>query len=77
MKFSKAADMVDMSVRADDGADLQPMATNDREDSFHFVARVHDDGFPCRRIAQDRAVALKHADRNYFVNEFLRHENEP
>ena len=61
MQRGKTAHMVDVSVGADDGADFQIVAAQDFEDAIDFVARIDHDGIAGCRIAQNRAVALKHS----------------
>jgi hypothetical protein len=68
MKSGKSADMINVSVRANDAANLQAVASNDLEDEFDFIAGVHDDTFARRGIAQNRAIALQHAHGNHFVD---------
>ena len=76
MKCGETADVIDVRVRADDREDLQPMAAENLEDAFDIIARVHDDGLAGGGIAQDRAVALQHADGNHFVDELFGHRPE-
>jgi hypothetical protein len=65
---SEAADVVDVSVRADDGADLEVIARENRFDALDFVAGVDDERFAGFGVAQYVAIALKHTDRQGFVN---------
>lgn len=67
VKTGEAADMVNVGVGADDGADFQIVAEQNFEDALDFVSGVHDDGFAGRRIAQDGAIALEQADGDDFV----------
>ncbi len=73
MKSGQAAYMIDMSVRADDGADFEIMAADNFEDTFDFVAGIDHDCVARRRIAQNRAVALQQPDRQHLVNQFSSH----
>ncbi len=66
----KSDDVVDMRVRNRDGGDFQMMPVNYFQDSGGIVARVDDDCFAGLRVADDVAIALQHADRENFVNEF-------
>lgn len=72
MELAEAADVVDVSVRADDGFDGQPMTTEELEDARDFVARIDDQCFARDGIADDGAIALQHTDRNGDVDEPLR-----
>jgi hypothetical protein len=60
--------VVNVGVGADDGLDLKLVSAEEAEDAFHFVAGVNNDGFVSLRIANDRAVALKHANRELEIN---------
>lgn len=60
--------MIDVRVSAHDCEYLQLVALEDFDDALDFVAGVHDDCFARFGIAENRAVALQHADGNYFVN---------
>jgi len=73
VKPSQPTDMIDMRVCADDGANLQAVLPENFLDAPDFVAWVHDDCFVRYGIAQNRAIALQHSDRNDFMNQFLRH----
>jgi hypothetical protein len=46
------------------------MALDDFQDSAGIVTGIDHDGFAGLRIADDVAIALQHADREDFVNEF-------
>jgi hypothetical protein len=62
IEFGEATDVVNMRVRADYGFDGKFVAAEKTEDAFDFVARIDDDAFQCAWIADDGAIALKHAD---------------
>lgn len=66
MESCKPAYMVNVSVRADDGTDIQTMPPQNFEYRFDVVARIHNDCVSGASIAQNRAVALKHSHRDYF-----------
>ena len=51
VKRGEAADVIDMRVRADDGADFQIMLAENFQDAANFVAGIDDDGFMRGRIA--------------------------
>jgi hypothetical protein len=65
--------VVDVGVSADDGANLQAVAFQDAEDALDIVSRVDDDSFVRDCVAQNRAVALQQAYRDYFVDEVRGH----
>src|ERR1700722_17307792 len=62
-----------MRMRAYDCAELQIMPAQNFEDAVHFIAGIHDDCFFSSGIAEDRAIALQHPDRDDFVDQFFRH----
>jgi hypothetical protein len=68
MELGKAADMIDVGVGADDDFDGEPVTAEKIEDAFDFIARVDDDGFVGLWIADDKTVALKHADGDLDVD---------
>jgi len=76
VKLGQSTNMIDMSMGADNGANLQAMLPKNFLDTLDFIARVHDDCFTRHEIAQNRAIALQHPDRNDFVNQFLRHRTK-
>ena len=68
---AQSDDVIDVRVRHHDGRDLQMMPLDHFQDSRRIVARIDDDRFAGLRIADDVAIALQHADRKNFVNQFL------
>ena len=70
MEFGQAADVIDVRMGADNGFDGEFVAAEKAEDAFDFVAGVDHDGFMCFGIANDGAVALQHADRDFDVDHF-------
>ena len=68
MEFGQAADVIDVRMGADNGFDGELVAAEKAEDAFDFVAGVDHDGFMSFGIANDGAVALQHADRNFDVD---------
>jgi hypothetical protein len=68
MEFGQAADVIDVSMGADNGFDGEFVAAEKAEDAFDFVAGVDHDGFMSLGIADDGAVALQHADRDFDVD---------
>ena len=76
MKSGKTAGVVYMRMRADYGANLQPVFAQYYGDAPNFVAGVHDDSFVRNGIAQDRAIALQNPDGNYLVDQFLFHRRQ-
>lgn len=71
-KFAEAADVIDVSMGADDGFDREPMAAEEFEDAGDFVARIDHKRFAADGVADDRAIALQHSHRNGDVDEPLR-----
>ena len=70
VELGEAADVVDVSVGADDGLDVELVATEKTEDAFDFIAGIDDDGFQGAGVADDGAVALEHADGDLEVDHF-------
>ena len=68
MELGEAPDVIDVGVGADDGFDRELVAAKQAKNTFDFVAWVDNDGFASFGIADDGAVALKHADRNFDVD---------
>ena len=71
MDAAQADDVINVSMRDDNGRDFEAMVLDDLEDPLRFIARIDDDGFVSYGIADDVAIALQHADGKNFVNEFL------
>ena len=65
--------MINVRVRAHDGENFQFVFAQNFEDPVHFVARINNNRLVRCRIAENRAIALKHSDGNDFVNQILRH----
>jgi hypothetical protein len=65
----EAANVVDVSVGADDGADFESVPVEDLKDGVGVVAGIHDDGFAGAGVAQDGAIAVEEADAEDFVDE--------
>jgi hypothetical protein len=60
-----------MSVRAHDGLDGQRVLGQQLQNSPGFVAWIDYQRFACFGIADDRTIALQHADWQDFVNDLL------
>jgi hypothetical protein len=73
MESRQAADVVDVRVSADDGANFQIIAAAEWPGCGRCRRRIDHNPFASNRIAQNRAVALQHAYRDYFVNEVRGH----
>ena len=71
VKLGEAADVIDVRVGADDGLDGEFVAAEEAEDAFDFVAGIDDDALEGAGIADDGAVALKHANGDLEVDHFL------
>jgi hypothetical protein len=69
MQFLQTADVVDVRVRADDCLDREPMAADEIHNAADFISGIEYERFACGWIADDRAVALKHADGQRKMNE--------
>src|ERR1700722_1295955 len=70
LKLVNRTDMVDMSVCDHDLFQRQSVLGKVRDDGVGIVARIDHDGFARYFIAENRAVALKPADRESFDNHF-------
>jgi len=64
--------VVDVRVSADDGLDGQLVAAEKFEDAGDLVAGINDECFACDWVADDRAIALQHANGDGDVNQSLR-----
>lgn len=73
MELAEAANVVDVSVGADDGFDGEAVATEEFEDARDFVTGVDDQRFAREGIADDRAIALQHSDGNGDVDQAMRY----
>src|SRR5262249_14145219 len=63
VELLQAAHVVNVRVCADDRFYGEFVAADEIHDSADFVARIEHERFACGRIADDRTVALKHANR--------------
>jgi hypothetical protein len=68
IELGAAADVVDVSVCADDGFDCEFVAAEEAEDALDLIAGINDDGLECAGVADDGAVALEHADGDLDVD---------
>jgi hypothetical protein len=73
MKAGKATNVVNVSMRAEDGADCKAARAEEIQDAIYFVAGIDDDGVAGFAVTQDRTVALEQSDGKNFVDEALRH----
>jgi len=71
-QLAETADVIDVGMSADDGLDRKAVPTQQFQNAGHLVAGVNHQGFSSKRISNDRAIALQHADRNGDVDESLR-----
>lgn len=71
-QLAEAADVVDVSVSADDGFDRQPVPAEQLQDARDFVTRINHERLSADWVSDDRAIALQHPDRNGDVDESLR-----
>jgi hypothetical protein len=63
--------MVDVRVRNDNGSDFQLVPFDHFQNPRCIIARIDDDCFSGLGIAQNVTVALQHANRQDFMDEFL------
>ena len=75
VKSGKPSHVIDVRVRADDCAHLEPVAANDRHDALDLVAGIDNDRITGSPVTENRAIALQQANGNYFVNEIFGHRN--
>ena len=68
LQLVRAADVIDVRVRDDDGFHAQPVPRENLEDLGDVVAGIDHDGLARLLVAEDRAVALQHANRQNLVN---------
>jgi hypothetical protein len=71
LNFAQAANVVNMRVRAHNGFYRERMLCQNFEYSGGFISRIHHERFARFGIADNRAIALQHADRQDFVNDLL------
>ena len=69
MKFTQAADVIDVRVCANDGFDDEAMTSDEVENTRDLVTRVNDQSFTRGRVTDNRAVTLQHADRDGDVDQ--------
>src|SRR5271170_4871484 len=65
--------MVNVRVGADNRTHRETVTLEPFEDALDLVARIDHQRLARLRIAQNRAVALQHADRKDLVNQFASH----
>ena len=68
---AQSDDVIDVRMREDDGRDLQMVPLDYVQNFAGIVSGIDHDGFAGLRIADNVAVALQHADRKNFVDEFF------
>lgn len=76
LHLAQASDVVDMRVRADDGLHGEGVLRQDLQNPIGFIPGIDNEGFSRLRIADDRAIALQHADRQDFVDDFFVHGSD-
>lgn len=62
VEFLQAADVINVRVRADDGFHFKLVAADEVHNAADFIARVEHDRFARYGVADNRAIALQHAD---------------
>lgn len=69
MELAKPADVINMSVRADNGLDFELVTPQEVEDPVNFIAGIHDERFARDGVADNGAIALQHPYRDSDVNQ--------
>src|SRR5262249_40280085 len=69
MELAQPADVVDVRVRAYNGFHRETAPTDQVKNPRHFIARVDHQRLARKRIADDRAIALQHAQGNGDMNQ--------
>src|SRR6266850_7915902 len=64
-----AGDVVDVAVSDDDLLDLQPMLLQEAGYLLNLCPRINHHALASSGVADDRAIALQHADRQDLVND--------
>jgi hypothetical protein len=72
VKLFQSADVVDVRMSADNGLHLKLVPAEQIHDAMNFVARIEHESFTGNWVTDDRAIALKQADRHGKVQKFLR-----
>ncbi len=72
VKLAQPADVIDMSVRADDGFDRQFVPAKEVQDTRDLVAGIDDQRFARDWIADDGTVALQHPHGDGDVDQSFR-----
>ena len=70
LQLGRAADVVDMGVGDHDGLHREPVPVQDFGDVRDIIAWIDDNGLAGLLVAENRAVALQHADRKNLVNHY-------
>ena len=68
LQLENCADMINMRVGADDLLQRQAVLVQSSKNFLGVVSRIDDDRFTRGFVAENRAVALKHADGKCFDN---------
>src|SRR5215469_14116896 len=69
VELAQSADMVYVRVRADDGFHGKAPPSEQIQNARDFVAGIDDESFARQRVADDRTIALQHADGDSDVNQ--------
>src|SRR5216684_4779284 len=72
MELAQAADVINMSVSADDGFHIELVAADEVQNARHLVARIDNQSFASDGVPNDGAVALQQAHRDGDVDQSLR-----
>ena len=65
--------VIDVRVGAEDGAYMKSVALDHIQYPLRLLTRINDDCLARLRVAQNRAIALQHSNRNDFVNKAIPH----
>src|SRR5260370_19146571 len=71
MELAQAADVINMSVSADDGFHIELVAADEVQNTRHLVARINNQGFASDGVPNDGAVALQQAHWDGDVNQTI------
>jgi hypothetical protein len=71
MHSAQSDDVIDVRVRHHDGHDFEVVPLDHFQNAGGIVAGIDDDRFPRPGVTDNMAIALQHADRKDFVNQFF------
>jgi hypothetical protein len=71
VELAQTADVIDVGVSTDYGFDGKLVAAKKVEDAVDFVPGIDNESFASDGVADDRAIALQHADGDGDVNQSI------